>query len=467
MKTEERTAGHHPPQQRTTGRRGDLVAAAAGVLLVTAAVLIGRAIQDAHGTLFAHWPPLLASWYPHTGPGTPAAVVVAAAVVAYGPGLAGRLPWRGLLATAWGTSLVWILSLAMIDGWGRGIADRLTTKHEYLQVIGRFGDIGAALRGFTGHILIGRPDNWPAHVAGHPPGATLTFVLLDRIGLGGGGWAGVWCVVLGGSAVVAALIAVRALADERLARGAAPFLVLAPMAVWTGASADGYFAAVAAWSVALLALAATRRPHSPRPAAAAAALGSGLLYGLTCYLSYGLTLIALLLLTVLLLTRTARPVPLFLLGALVVPVTFTLAGFNWWEGYRLLVERYYQGAGGIRPYSYWVWANLAATTVSAGLATIAGLRRAAAGAPGSVRALRTGATSARQRLILLTLAGLLALLVADLSGMSKAETERIWQPFVLWLLPAAALLPPNTRRGWLTAQAVVALLVNHLLWTGW
>lgn len=178
-----------PPQQRTTGRRGDLIAAAAGILLVTAAVLIGRAIQDAHGTLFAHWPPLLASWYPHTGPGTPAAVVAAAAVVAYGPGLAGRLPWRGLLATAWGTSLVWILSLAMIDGWGRGIADRLTTKHEYLQVIGRFGDIGAALRGFTGHILIGRPDNWPAHVAGHPPGATLTFVLLDRIGLGGGGWA--------------------------------------------------------------------------------------------------------------------------------------------------------------------------------------------------------------------------------------------------------------------------------------
>lgn len=24
---------------------------------------------------------------------------------------------------------------------------------------------------------------------------------------------------------------------------------------------------------------------------------------------------------------------------------------------------------------------------------------------------------------------------ADLSGMGKAETERIWQPFILWLLP--------------------------------
>ncbi|WP_413753244.1 hypothetical protein NRF20_23815 [Streptomyces sp. R-74717] len=464
MKTEYRTArpvgddtGHR------TGRRRDLIAAAAGILLVTAAVLVGRSIQDSDGSLYVHWPPLLASWYPHTGPGTPAAVVVAAAVVAYGPPLADRIRRRALLPTAWAASLAWVLSLALIDGWGRGIAERLTTKHEYLQVIDRFQDIGAALRGFDDHILIGSPGNWPAHVAGHPPGATLTFVLLDRIGLGGGAWAGVWCIVVGSSAVPAALVTLRALADERLARRAAPFLVLAPVAVWTGTSADAYFAAVAAWSVALLALAATRSVRLPR----AAAFASGLLYGLTCYLSYGLTLIAILLLTVLVLTRTARPFPLVLLGALVVPAAFTLAGYNWWEGYRLLVERYYQGAGGLRPYSYWVWANLACTTIAAGLATVAGLRRTAAGAPGAVRALRTGTTCASQRLILLTLMALLALLAADLSGMSKAETERIWQPFILWLLPAAALLPTGTRRGWLTAQAVVALLVNHLLWTGW
>lgn len=51
--------------------------------------------------------------------------------------------------------------------------------------------------------------------------------------------------------------------------------------------------------------------------------------------------------------------------------------------------------------------------------------------------------------------------------MSKAETERIWQPFYFWLLPATALLPVRGRRGWLGAQAGVALLVNHLVWTGW
>ncbi|NEA18292.1 hypothetical protein G3I29_22840, partial [Streptomyces halstedii] len=99
------------------------------------------------------------------------------------------------------------------------------------------------------------------------------------------------------------------------------------------------------------------------------------------------------------------------------------------------------------------------------------LRRAASRAPGALRALGPGrgttTATAEQCAALLVLAALLALALADLSGMSKAETERIWQPFVLWLLPAAALLPGRGTRGWLAAQAAVALLINHLLWTGW
>ncbi|MET7869744.1 hypothetical protein [Streptomyces cyaneofuscatus] len=440
-----------------------MIAAAAGILLVTAAILIGHAIQNRTGTLQVRWPPLLASWDPHLGPGTPAALTLAVLVVAYGPPLAARLPWRGLLAAAWAGSTAWVFSMALIDGWYRGVERRLTTKHEYLRVIDRFDDIPATLRDFTNHIVIGEPGNWPAHVAGHPPGATLTFVWLDRIGLGGGAWAAVWCVVVGSSAVLAALITVRVLADERLARRAAPFLVLAPAAVWAGVSADGYFAAVAAWSVALLALAATRRARFP----AAAAVGGGVLFGWTCYLSYGLGLMAAVLLAVLVLARTARPVVPFLLGALVVPAAFTLVGFHWWTAYHLLVERYYQGAGGVRPYAYWVWANLACAVLAAGLAAVAGVRRSASYAPGAVRTLRAGTAAPAQRLALLVLAALVALLAADLSGMSKAETERIWQPFLLWLLPAAALLPARTARYWLVASVVPALLINHLLWTGW
>lgn len=430
--------------------------AAAG-LLVLAAVLIGARIQDRHGTLRVNWPPLLADWAPHAGPGTPAALTVAAAVVAYGPALAARLSWRPLLLAVWGASLAWTWSLALVDGWSRGVAEQLTSTHEYLRAVGRFRDIPAALRDFTGHILLDTPDNWPAHVAGHPPGATLTFVVLDRIGLGGGGWAGAFVITVGTTAAVAILIAVRRLADESLARRAAPFLVLAPAAVWVGTSADGFFTAVTAWAVALLALAVTE--HRP----AWTGFGSGLLFGLTMYLSYGLTLFAVIGAAVLLLgTRRLRPLPYVLAGFLVVPVVFTALGFDWWEAYRLLVTRYYQGAGGVRPYGYWIWANLACAVLVTGPATVAGLRR---GGGLLLRDRARPTRAAAPRLGLLFLSALLALLIADLSGMSKAETERIWLPFAFWLLPAGAFLPGP--RAWLAGQAVLALLLNHLLLTGW
>ena len=51
--------------------------------------------------------------------------------------------------------------------------------------------------------------------------------------------------------------------------------------------------------------------------------------------------------------------------------------------------------------------------------------------------------------------------------MSRAEVERIWLPFVPWLLLGCALLPERWRRGGLALQVVVALLVQHLLDTGW
>ena len=443
--------------------RRDLYAALAAALLVTAAAVIGAVWQHRHGNLRVGSPPLWGHWVPHVGPGTPAAVATALVVVVYGPRLAARLPWRALLCAAWGTAMAWTYSLALVDGWHRGIARRLTTEYEYLQVItpdNRFHDLPAALREFTSHILIDSPDAWPAHVIGHPPAATLTFVLLDRIGLSGGGWAGVWCITVGATTAAAVLVAVRALCGDGLARRAAPFLVLAPAAVWMGTSADGYFAAVAAWAVAFLALAVTG--HRPR----ATGLASGLLFGLTLYLSYGLTLFAAIAGGVLLLgSRRVRPLPWIVAGFVVVPAVFTVAGFNWWEAYQLLVTRYHQGAGGIRPYGYWVWANLACAVLLVGPATAAGLRRA--GAAPVRRGVRTCLRRAapEPRLALLLLAALLALLTADLSGMSKAETERIWLPFAMWLLPACALL--TRPRAWLTAQAVLALLVNHLLLTGW
>jgi methylthioxylose transferase len=70
-------------------------------------------------------------------------------------------------------------------------------------------------------------------------------------------------------------------------------------------------------------------------------------------------------------------------------------------------------------------------------------------------------------LVLLGGAAALAVLVADLSGLSKAEVERIWLPFTVWLVAATALLPARQARWWLAGQAVATLVVHHLLLTTW
>jgi len=137
-------------------------------------------------------------------------------------------------------------------------------------------------------------------------------------------------------------------------------------------------------------------------------------------------------------------------GAAVVVAAFTLAGFSWLDGYAKVRVIYAASVAAARPYSYFVWANLAAVVFAIGPAGVAGLRRIATRPVGPY---------------LVVAAAVAAMLVADLSGMSKAEVERIWLPFAVWTCLACAELPRPRR--WLAAQALVALLVNHLLLTVW
>ena len=58
-------------------------------------------------------------------------------------------------------------------------------------------------------------------------------------------------------------------------------------------------------------------------------------------------------------------------------------------------------------------------------------------------------------------------MLPDLSMLSKAETERIWLPFTVWLTAAGALLPAQSRRWWLALNVVGALLLNHFILTNW
>lgn len=179
---------------------------------------------------------------------------------------------------------------------------------------------------------------------------------------------------------------------------------------------------------------------------------AGVVLGYGIFLSYGLVLLGAVALAVVVYRRAWAVAGAAIGGALVVVAVFALAGFWWLDGYHLVVDRYYQGVGLTRPYGYWVWANLACVVLAAGPAVAAGIGRWNR---------RAGAVA------VLAAAALLAIGFADVSGLSKAETERIWLPFDVWLLPVVSLLDVRHRRWWLGAQAATALAVNHLVLTVW
>ena len=62
-------------------------------------------------------------------------------------------------------------------------------------------------------------------------------------------------------------------------------------------------------------------------------------------------------------------------------VAFTAAGFWWFTGFSHVRVIYAASIAASRPYSYFVWANLAAFSFAVGPAVWAGIRRAAARAP--------------------------------------------------------------------------------------
>ena len=69
--------------------------------------------------------------------------------------------------------------------------------------------------------------------------------------------------------------------------------------------------------------------------------------------------------------------------------------------------------------------------------------------------------------LVLTSAAAAIVLTADLSRMSKGEVERIWLPFVPWLLISTAFLPRRWRTTGVAVQVVFALVVQHLLKPDW
>lgn len=398
-------------------------------------------------------PPLHSTWDPKVGLGTVPALLIALLGLRHGFALAERLSWSRLLLTSYVVGVAWLFALAYVDG-SSGITRVLGNPYEYLETARAVTDIPAMIDEFISRIpYAAEPDNWVTHIAGHPPGALLFFVVLDRLGLAGDHAAAVVVTLVGATVPVAVLVTLRTLGAEVAARRAAPLLVLAPAAVWTAVSADAVFAAVAAWGLAALAVAATRRST---PSVVGWSVLAGLVLGSCLLLSYGLALLGFLALGVLAAARSWRPMPIAAAAATVPILAMAAAGYALWEAFPVLRERYLDGLASDRPASYWWWGNLAALFLSAGPVLGAALGRLAALGR---RADRT--------VLLLAGSAVATVAAADGSGMSKAEVERIWLPFVPWLLVATAALPERWRRWGLALQLVCALLVQHLLYTSW
>jgi len=301
-----------------------------------------------------------------------------------------------------------------------GLTGPISRDSEYLHDVPRIDSPGDFLSGFVDRISI-----YATHVRGHPPGLILGLWGLEQIGLGGTIPAALVMITAGALAPTAALVALREVASEQSARAAAPFVVLIPAAIWIATSGDALFAGVSAWALSLVVLATGR----PGRRGDALALAGGLLFGATLMLSYGLILLATIPLAVAFARRRKRA-PLLATGAaLLVLAAVAVAGFRWPEGLLATRDTYYDGVASIRPYGTFLINNLAA---------FAG-------------------------------GGLSAVALADVSGMSKGEVERIWLPFVPWVALATCALPKSdlASRAWLLTAAGFALAFELGVLTSW
>ncbi len=403
--------------------------------LIVGAHLWGNALNDAGVRILLGAPPLFGQWDLALGLGVLPAFMVAAAIILRAPSLAATLRWRPLLWTAALAALAWAVALALTEG-PDGIHVPLQGPSDYLASVPAVGSPGEFLSSFTDRI-----DGYATHVRSHPPGMVLALWGLGEFGLGGSWPGAVLILLVAASAVPAVLLATRAVAGESVARRAAPFVVLAPGAVWIATTADALFMGVGAWAVALTILAI--RPRGARAHLLAAA--GGVVFGLSIFLSAGLALLAAIPLAVAAVARRPGPLAVAALGAASVVLAFAVAGYWWLDGFAAIREQYAGSVASTRPYDFFLVNNLAAFALAIGPAAAIGL------------------ALLRHRPTWLLVGGALgAVALADLSGMSKAEVERIWLPFLPWVLLAAVALPRGraVQRAALGAQAGVAIAIQ-------
>ncbi len=419
------------------------------VVLATGAALIaithvwGRWLQERGTRMAVNAPPLTGNVDPRAGVRSLPALVVAAAAVGGADHVARTLGWRRLLWTSFAAALVWSVALATWDGLD-GITRSAASPVDYLPALPLVDGVGDFVQR-----LLTDTRSLPSHVQAHPPGMVVALLGLERFGLATPGWVAAAEHMAGAASVPAVLLTAREVAGERLARAAAPFVVFSSIALmWS--SGDAIFLAAGGWAVALLVLATGADGRRSD----ALALGGGVFAAASVFLSYGIVLLGIVPGVVAWRRRRLPPLVIGAAPVLAAVALAALAGFWWLDGLAVTRSAYAQGIARVRPYGYFLVANLVAAAIAVGPVVWVGLIR-----------LRN------RELWMLAGAALAAIVVADVSGLSKAEVERIWLPFLPWLVVAAgaAFADGSTvaRRGWLGVQAAWTLVVQAVVYSLW
>jgi methylthioxylose transferase len=436
-------AGTSRATPRRHGSRAERALPALTLAGVAVTVVAGLGIEAAGRQIGTATPPFVMAFGLSAHPLVlPAAAVAVAVVAATGRLLRARRPAPALAAAA----LALALSInaarhgpgALTAIFDTGPGGSFEAPNEYLPAL-------PALSYGPGFFLDRFAElvpSLPVNVAGHPPALLLT---LDAIGATTPARMAAVCIAAAALTAPLTYALARGVLDERRARLAGLLAACSPDLLLFGTtSADAVYAALGAATGALL----VRRGRVARGAGAA-------LLAVSALFSWALLAIGAWA-AVLAWRRDGVRAAARLAGlcaAAVVVAQGLLAagtGYDPVGALRATEAVYRHSLASVRPYAYWVAGSPAAWIAMLGL-------------PIAWAAL---VALARRRPAAIAVAAVVA--VAALGGFTKAETERIWLPFVpLACVAAAEALPLNRARIAVAALLAQALAVELLFSTIW
>lgn len=419
-------------------------------LAVLATIVTGTAIRQTIGGLGTATPPFVIVYEPEATLGWALAALLVVVGAAYAASRLARAATIG--ATAWlglTTLLTLTTGLALnaarhgTSGWSEifvlGPGGSFEAKNEYLPGLPAL----SYGQGFFLDRFAELVPSLPVNVAGHPPALML---LIDTLGLTTANRLAALCIAAAvlTPAVTYAVARALELTEER-ARLAALLAALSPMLLLLGiTSADAVFMIVGAITALLLANRRTGIRAVGCLALAVAAFFSWALLAIGAWAA------------IVALVREGWRTGLVLAAACGVSFLAFNAVLALAFGYDPIgtlraTEAYYRSsAASERPYKFWLFGSPTAFAALLGLPMAAGLLVAAR------RGLPAG----------LALGSVIA--IASVAGFTKAETERIWLPFVpLACVAAAEVLRPAQVR-WiaplLLTQALVVTVLFQTIW---